>query len=105
MSREVCKHGVEVKYSDDRTGAWHPCNECVREEELRIAQFNAAFPGDRQKEFERKERRAEWIRNNVVEIAKLVADENGLKSPVVFIREGLDYAEMIADELIERGYL
>lgn len=87
MSREVCKHGVEIKRNE--TSSWYPCNDCLAE-----SQFDATFPGVRQKEVERKERRAEWIRTN----AACLFDGNDMDASV-------DLAEQMADELIKRGYL
>ena len=65
------------------------------EEELRLAQFKAAFPGvGETAAFQQKERRAEWIRNNVASMR----DGWDLVSAI-------DRAEYMADLLIRRGYL
>lgn len=90
MSREVCKHGVEINRNE--TSSWFPCNDCVAE-----SQFNAAFPGVKQKEVERKERRAEWIRNNVAQLVCFNIDDP--------MSVAVDDAEYLADVLEKRGYL
>jgi len=77
MSREVCKHGVEIQQFDVRGQVYRGtiCVECANDTE-------------------RKERRAEWIRNNVASMRDAWDMINAV-----------DRAEHMADLLIKRGYL
>lgn len=87
-ARTTCPHGIsEFTYCG-------LCDTDKHREELRIGQFRAAFPGVEEAATQRKERRAEWIRNNVVHFFS----RNNMESSV-------EMAEYMADELIKRGYL
>ena len=83
MSREVCKHGVEIQQFDVRGQSYRGtiCCECANDTE-------------------RKERRAEWIRNNMVS-ASMYAAKLGYYGEDA----GASQAEDMADELIRRGHL
>ena len=79
-TNNVCAHGVPISYGR--------CYQC--EEELRLAQFKAAFPGEDQ----RNERRAKWIRENVASF------RDGWD-----LEAAIDRAEGMYERLIKRGYL
>jgi hypothetical protein len=88
MSREVCKHGVEITQFEEGQ-EWHtfkPCQQCISEGALELSK--------QYEEEDRIERRAEWIRTN----AACFFDGND-------IDESVKLAEQMADELIKRGHL
>ena len=73
------------------------------EEELRLAQFKAAFPGvGETAAFQQKERRAEWIRNNVTAIFITYQRSEESGNPY---QEAIRDVEMLAEWLEDGGYL